>query len=177
MKKITLSLVIALLLSLMFVPAAFGRRIGPTIYVGQNTIAGFMGVYPNADGSITIEYSFWQGWCMTESAVHVGRSLEDFPTNRPGFTIPGHFDFKVYGPDSPCIKWLSITLRPNKMDPQWEYGDHIYMAIHVVADNPMMGLYEETGWTVRCGVKEGHYFKNDMWAGGLWLEILEDDWD
>lgn len=177
MKKIMLSIVIALLLSTMFVPAAFGRTFGPTIYFGQDLIGGYMRVTPNADGSITLVYMMKgsAGWCMTESAVHVGRSLDDFPTNPSGMTIPGHFDFKVYGPDSPCITRLEVTLHPYA--DQWSYGEHIYMAIHVVGDNPQLGLYEETGWSVRCGVKAEHYFNYDMWAGGLWLEIVEEDWE
>lgn len=179
MKKFLFSLVIALLLSTMFVPAAFGYNIGPTIYFGQDIIGGYMQVTPNADGSITLEYMMkgWVGWCMTESAVHVGTSLDDFPTNPTGNTIPGHFDFKVYGPDAPCITRLTVTIRPDEVDPQWEHGDHIYMAIHIVADNPKLGLYEETGWSVRCGTKEEHYFNYDKWAGGLWLEIFPWEWD
>lgn len=179
MKKTYLSIIIALLISMMLVPAAFGRTLGPTIYFGQDLVGGFMRVTPKADGSIELVYMMrgGQGWCMTESAVHVGRSLDDFPKNPVGMAIPGHFDFKVYGPDAPCIRGLTVTLTPDPVNPQWAYGEHIFMAIHVVGDNPQLGLFEETGWAVRCGVKAEHYFNNDMWAGGLWLEITPADWD
>lgn len=176
MKKLILSIVLALLLSTIFLPAAFGYTISPTIYIGQFTKAGYMKITPNADGSITLEFMMkgGEGWCLTEAQVHVGTSLDDFPVNP---TRPGHFDYKLYGPDALCTTKLTRTIYPNEMDPQWAHGDHIYMAIHTVVDNPFLGIYDETGWTVRCGVKEEHYFEYDKWASGLWLEILPYEWD
>lgn len=177
MKKIMLSVVIALmLLSTMFVSAASARTIGPTIFFGKDEIGGYVRITPNADGSITLLYMMRAGigWCMTESHVHVGRSLDDFPTSP---TRPDDFDFLVYGPDGLCTPRKSFTLHPDSVDPQWEYGDHIIMAIQVVATNQWLGLVDETGWTVRGGQTEDHFFNGSSWTNGLWLEIFPDDWD
>lgn len=176
MKKILYATLMALLITAMISTTVFaGTILSPTVYVGQNTKAAFLKITPQADGGIHILVmpKGGEGWCVTEVAAHVGLSLADFPLSGGGALIPGHFDFPLYS--GTCIaQGLEWTIYPDAIDPQWAHGDHVYMAIHLVMDNPVLGIYNETGWTVRCGNKNGHDFGGGGW--GLWLEIMPYDW-
>lgn len=164
MKKIFYAMVMALVITAMVTTTVFASYvISPRILFGQTMFGGVVKVTGNSDGSITFEYMIagGQGWCMTETAIHVGLSLDDFPTN-PGGVIPGQFDFK---PDiTGCITSFTITIFPDPVEPQWAYLDSVYIAIHVVGDNPTSGMYGETGWVVNCGNLEGGQFPTNNWS-------------
>lgn len=174
MKKVLYSLMIVLILTGVVASSASATVPAPTIYV-NSWKAGFLKITPHeADGSITIQYMLKGGigWCMTASDVHVGQSLDDFPLDAAG-ADPDLFDFQVY--DGPCVSNFSITLYPDAVDPQWAAGEHIYIAVHIVANNPGLRVQGQDGWAVRCGCIPGHIFPGTGLT--LWLEIFPNEWE
>lgn len=164
MKKILYATVMALIITAMVATTVFASYIiSPRILFGQTLFGGVVKVTGNSDGSITLDYMIagGQGWCMTETAIHVGLSLDDFPMNSGG-VIPGQFDFKYdFGG---CITGFTTTIFPDPIEPQWAYLDSVYIAIHVVGDNATLGKYGETGWVVNCGNLEGGQFPGRNWS-------------
>jgi hypothetical protein len=165
MKKRLYSLIIAgLLMVLIVTPVLAGYTISPRILAGQNEFAGVLKVTGNSDGSITIEYMLraGAGWSMTESAVHLGLSLDDFPQNKGG-AIPGQFDYQ-YDFEG-CV-----TSATKKIETPY-YGKSVYIAVHVVVIGPDG---EETGWVVNCGDLEGGQFPGSNWSA--WFKLPANAW-
>jgi hypothetical protein len=131
-----------------------GYTVSPRILAGQTEFAGVLKVTGNADGSITLDYMLrgGAGWCMTETQIHMGTSLSDFPQNNGG-AISGQFDYK-YEFDT-CITDWSITI------PTDFHGQLVYIAVHVDVIGPDG---EETGWVVNCGNLEGGQFPGNNWS-------------
>jgi hypothetical protein len=168
MKMRLYSFIIAgLLLVLIVTPVLAGYTISPTILAGQTTNVGVVKVTGNADGSLTLVYMLkgGQGWCMTETQVHVGLSLDDFPQNNGG-AIPGQFDYKEQF--DPCTSNFTLVI----YDPPGDKGD-VYIAIHLVVIGP--GGQEETGWVVRCGNLEGGQFPGNNWSA--WILFPAAAWE
>lgn len=167
MKKGTVvSLLVTLLLVLLPLTAFAGFTISPTILAGQTTNVGVVKITGNADGSLTLVYMLKgaQGWCMTDSAVHLGLALDDFPQN-PGGAIPGQFDYQYdFGG---CVKTATVTIP----DPPGDKGN-VYIAIHLSVYGP--GGVQETGWVVRCGNLEGGQFPGSNWSA--WLLFPSNAW-
>jgi hypothetical protein len=92
---------------------------------------------------------------MTESAVHVGLSLADFPQNNGG-AIPGQFDYKT--DHTGCIRGFTYQI---PVDSAW-YGNEIYIATHAVVTGP--DGQQETAWAVNCGNLEGGQFPGSNWS-------------
>jgi hypothetical protein len=95
------------------------------------------------------------GWCMNESAVHVGLTLDEFPQNNGG-AIPGQFDYKT--DHSYCVRGYTYQI---PVKPEW-YGNQIYIATHAVVTTPDGG--QETAWAVNCGNLEGGQFPGSNWS-------------
>ncbi|NLF12547.1 MAG: hypothetical protein GX597_12240 [Anaerolineaceae bacterium] len=155
MKKGTLvSIFVALLLVLLPLTAFASYTLSPRILAGQNQFAGVIKVTGNADGSLTLVYMLRAGWCMTDSAVHTGLSLDDFPQNSGG-AIPGQFDYQYdFGG---CVNSATVTIA----DPAG-YKEHTYVAVHVNVYGPDGA--QETGWTVNCGDLEAGQFPGSNWS-------------
>ena len=50
-------------------------------------------VWNDAD-FLYVKYSLDDGWCLTETHLHVTTSLEEIPQTKKGNPIPGHFEYK-----------------------------------------------------------------------------------
>ncbi len=160
MKKGTwISIAVTLLLILLPMTTFASYTISPQIMAGQNQSAGVVKITGNPDGSLTLVYMLkgGAGWCMTDSAVHTGLTLDDFPQNSGG-AIPGQFDYQYdFGG---CVKGATVTIA----DPAGYKGD-LTIAIHVNVIGP--DGQQETGWVVRCGNLEGGQFPGSNWSAWL----------
>lgn len=172
MKKLKYALIIAVLVAVFATTTVFaGTVISPKILAGQGVGGVFVGVAKitgNADGSLTIDFQLkgGQGYCITDAAIHVGLSLDDFPTNNGG-AIPGQFDYKYdFGG---CVSKATVTIA----DPPGDKGD-IYLAIHVNVYNRYDPEYQDTGWIVRCGNLEGAQFPGNNWSA--WIFFPDAAW-
>lgn len=156
MKKLISSLMIVVLLAAIPTTAFAGFTISPRLLAGQAGFAGVVKITGDAN-FLTVEYMLRSGagWCLTESAVHVGDSLDDFPQNKGG-VIPGQFDYKT--DHDGCVKGFTYQI---PVDPAW-YGKEIFIATHGVVTTPDGG--EETAWAVNCGNLAGGQFPGSNWS-------------
>lgn len=157
MKKLLHSLFVAGLLTVLVVtPVLASYTISPRLLAGQTLFAGVVKVTGNADGSITFAFMLRSGagWCMTDAAIHIGESLDDFPQNSGG-AIPGQFDYQYdFGG---CVTGATITIA----DPPGFKGD-LYLAIHANVFGP--DGVQQTAWVVNCGDLEAGQFPGSNWS-------------
>jgi hypothetical protein len=64
------------------------------------------------------------------------------------------------------VSQLTTTIYPDCADPQWAHGDHVYVSIHVVADNRLTGETDRIGWVLRDDVNR----LSGSWAS--WVKRL-----
>jgi len=64
-----------------------------TLYAGQNTPVGHVDVW-NDYKNIYVKYVMDDGWCLTETHLHLIPNGEEFPVNKAGNPKIGHFDYK-----------------------------------------------------------------------------------
>lgn len=164
MKKILYAITMTLILSAMVTTTVFaGYTISPKILAGQGDALDFEGVIKitgNADGSLTFYPMLKTGWCVTDMAIHIGLSLDDFPQNDGG-AIPGKFDYQYdFGECITRVPAFSIA------DPPGDKGD-IYIAIHMNVYGP--DGVQETAWVVRCGDLEGAQFPGANWSAWMFF--------
>jgi hypothetical protein len=181
MKKFTLALLAAALLTAMIATSVFagiqGYVIGATLYGGQTANkVGFTRIW-NDEDSLNVYFMMrgGAGWCLEEAGVHVGATLDDFPlTSNGGNLIPGHFDYKA--DMGGCVRDFLFEipladLAAKGIFPGME--DDFFMAIHAVAFNRYTGQ-QETGWSVRCGDLDGQQFPGPGWEG--YIRFTPDAW-
>ncbi|MFX0105536.1 MAG: hypothetical protein ACFE75_08600, partial [Candidatus Hodarchaeota archaeon] len=98
------------------------------LFAGQHIDVGDVIVWNNAD-SVYVNYSLIDGWCLTETHLHVATSLEGIPQTQPnkkgnggGNPIPGHFDYKG---EHDCLSTFTYEIPLT-----WNMDDLIYIAAH-----------------------------------------------
>jgi len=163
MRKVVYISIAAVLLMALLPASALAQvsenTISPKILAGQTDFAGVVKITGNADGTLTFAFMLrgGAGYCMTDAAIHLGLSLDDFPQNSGG-AIPGQFDYK-YDFDGKCVTGLTTTIPApgGKVD--------TYIAVHVNVILP--DGTQETGWVVRCGDLEGAQFPGSNWSAWI----------
>lgn len=158
MKKILhILFVVGVLTAMITTPVLAGTTISPRLLAGQTNFAGVIKVsgYPDYLHFVfTIRGG--AGWCMTDAAIHVGLSLDEFPQNAGG-AIPGQFEFQYdFGG---CIVGATIDV---PITGRGWYGNWIYVAVHANVIGP--DGQQETAWTVNCGDLEGNQFPGNNWS-------------
>lgn len=109
------------------------------LLAGQTTLAGQVCVSNDAE-SLYVEYSTTDGWCLTETHLHVATDVEDIPTT-PGKNsnpIPGQFE---YSGTHDCV--TSSTYEIPLEDEISECPADIVVAAHAVVRKEGS---EETAW-------------------------------
>lgn len=114
------------------------------LYAGQNILIGY--VSTTDDGAdLSVTYNITEtGWCMTESHVHVGESLDDFPLKN-GNPPPGQFDYSAE--HDPCVTSYTYTIPFAEIGAPMP-GDDLLIATH--AD-----VYGTGGLPLGCGFIHG----------------------
>ena len=113
------------------------------LYAGQNIRVGMVNV-TNDNDNIYVKFQLNSDeWCITETHVHVGKSLEDFPRTRPGNPIPGHFEY--FGQHD-CENQEDITYTIPLGN--WKVGNEILIAAHAVVEKEEFegDRVNETAW-------------------------------
>jgi hypothetical protein len=127
-----------------------------TIWAGQHIDAGTVTVQ-NCEDSMCVKIETSGDWVITESHFAIGNSCEGLPRNKKGNLVPGRFQYTAVN-DPPVTEYrYCIPIG------DWEPGDTVYIAVHVVVARFDEGgelLQEETGWA-------------DSWKGCFWYEIQE----
>jgi hypothetical protein len=145
----------AVLVAVFPATAFAGYDIQPRLLAGQTEFAGVVNIHGEADFlEVTFMLRSGQGWCMTESHVHVDLDLDDFPQNNGG-AIPGQFDYKT--DHAGCVTSFTYQIPAAP----W-YGQQIYIAMHAVVTGP--DGQEETAWAVNCGNLWGQQFPGNNWS-------------
>lgn len=94
-----------------------------TLYAGRNIDVGTVTV-TNDGVTLHVKYETQNGWCINETHLHVGESLDDFPfAGRSGNPVPGRFDYK--GKHN-CIDEYTYEIPLG----DWEEGDELIIAAH-----------------------------------------------
>jgi hypothetical protein len=157
-----LFLIVILTASFLTTPA---YAIGPTLYAGQNQIAGYVQITDDGtDLTVQIIMKGGEGWCLKEASVHVADELADFPLTGSGNPKIGQFDWKIdYGDN--CVNGATFVI-PLPASPS---NSDIYIAVHAVVVGP--DGQEETGWAVRCGDLWGAQFGGSSWAAYIWYPV------
>lgn len=168
MKKALFIMLLVVLLTATITSAVFaGYEISPQLIAGQNESAGVVKIFGDAN-FLTVEFMLkgGEGWCMTESQVHVGLTLADIPQNSGG-AIPGQFDYKT--DHDGCVSGFTYQI---PTDATW-YGKKIYIATHAVVIGP--DGVEETGWGVNCGNLAAQQFPGNNWSA--YIIFLANAWN
>ena len=149
-------MIVALLAAPLTAYASY--TVSARLLAGQTEFAGVVKVTGDAN-NLTVSFMLrgGAGWCMTESAVHVGLSLDEFPQG-PGGAIPGQFEFQA--DHEGCVASYTYTI---PVEGRGWYGNWIYIATHAVVNGPG-GLVGETAWAVNCGNLEGGQFPGRNWS-------------
>ena len=100
------------------------------LIAGQHEEVGTVSVWNDAD-NLYVEYKLNQvtigdGWCLTETHVHVGEDLSDFPLNRGGNPKIGLFDYSYpHG----CVSEYTYTIPIT-----WDLCTELSIAAHAVVE-------------------------------------------
>jgi len=141
------------------------------LMAGQNIDAGDVQVWNDSD-NLYVKYTTENGWCLSETHLHVAGTLGEIPQTKKGNPIPGQFDYKD---EVDCeTEWLyTIPL------PEDSCGDELVIAAHavviqkdracmnVVSDADVMWSADASTWqnATACWV---HPNWNDV-AGATWI--------
>ena len=129
------------------------------LLAGQDMKVGEVTTW-NDDDYIYVKYeldedAIDEGWCITETHVHVGKDLEDFPLNRGGNPQIGHFDYKEK--HDPCVKEYKYEILLD--DHGWEAGDDLLIAAHAVVETQISKA------TIYGVTQNGEIYAIDMLTG------------
>jgi len=151
MKKITTILIAGIMLVVLTFTVAFTNmdvKDSATVFdliAGQNIYAGSITVWNDAD-NLYVKYETVDSFCLTETHLEVGSSLDDIP-QKNGNPIPGQFEYKT---SHNCVSSFTYTVPLPK-----ETCD-LYIAAHAVVKNESGGT--ETAWG------SGFDFSGKDWA-------------
>lgn len=102
----------------------------PTIeplYAGQNILVGEIHVW-NDDSNLYVKYVITDtDWWLTETHVHVGFTLDDFPLTKKGNPQVGHFDYQT---THDCVTEYTYTI---PFGP-WGCDDTVLIGTHAVVE-------------------------------------------
>lgn len=99
------------------------------LMAGQNIDVGEVQVW-NDDQNLYVKYIVdAEGWCLTETHLHVAMSMEEIP-QKNGNPIPGQFEYKG---EHECE--LEVTYTIDLSEKVWECGDELYIAAHAVVQD------------------------------------------
>ena len=149
MKKFYFLIIVALILGLVLSGCSLLSNIGQVPATGQSGITyltkGETSVIPllagqdipvgtvtvsNDSTNLTVLYETNSGWKMTETHLAVVTNIADFPTNKPGNPMVGHFP---YGVENIFTNIWEQTIKLEDLDAM--AGQTLYIAAHaVVAD-------------------------------------------
>ena len=153
--------VVAMMLAM--VPAV-GLALSPqyTLFAGQENRVGNVKVWDDAD-HLYLEIKIDTGdWYISESHVHVGKELSDFPrAGRWGNPIPGLFDSKTEYDRSEEERIAEHKISRG----DWEKGEDLKIAVHVVVERKdcvwvpischcgywVCEYEDDTAWAAECG--------------------------
>jgi len=103
-----------------------------TLYAGQTIDVGTVKVW-NDGVNLYVKYETNSGWKMTETHLAVVTDVADFPTNKPGNPMVGHFP---YGEENIFTDTWEETIELEKLGVSWTTWDHpLYIAAHAVVLN------------------------------------------
>jgi len=102
------------------------------LYAGQNIDVGTVSVW-NDGVKLYVKYETTGGWIMTETHLAVVTNTADFPTNKPGNPMVGHFP---YGEENIFTDTWEETIELAELgvlSTTWD--DPLYIAAHAVVFN------------------------------------------
>jgi hypothetical protein len=109
------------------------------LLTGQTTDVGTVTVLNDAD-AIYVAFSVTSGWQIIETHVAIVTDPADFPTNRPGNPMVGHFPLGDHFYPGVTEAEYSVSLEDLGVEP----GDMVYVAAHAVVTNEFYEL--GTAW-------------------------------
>lgn len=109
------------------------------LIAGQHIDVGDVKVWNDADYLYLKYIVDTEGWCITETHLHVAISLEDIPQTKKGNPIPGQFDYKE---EHDCV-----TEYTYEIPLEWDPSDELFIATHAVVVQPIDGCFE-TVWQI-----------------------------
>jgi hypothetical protein len=111
------------------------------LLAGQYIYAGDLLVWNDGD-NLYVKYEL-DGWCMSETHIHVADSLDGIPQTKKGNPIPGKFDHKME--HNPCVTESTYIIPLG----DWEPDTELYIAAHAAMDEVQaMTIVSNAGDTV-----------------------------
>ncbi|MCK4730839.1 MAG: hypothetical protein KAT65_00145 [Methanophagales archaeon] len=98
----------------------------------------------NDDDNLYVKY-VTDGWCLTETHLHIDISLDGIPQKK-GNPIPGRFDYKT---EHDCVTEYTYAIPQD-----WDYCPELYIAAHAVVCKP--------------GEGEGKFAQGVIYTATLW---------
>ncbi|MDW7739074.1 MAG: hypothetical protein SCJ97_03305 [Bacillota bacterium] len=116
------------------------------LYAGQNIEVGSVFVWNDSENLFVLyklsEGALEDGWCISETHLHVGKSLDEFPlAGRQQNPVPGQFD---YSDPHGCVPEYLYEISLDG----WLVGDELLVAAHAVVKNTVVLDCWETVWQI-----------------------------
>jgi hypothetical protein len=158
---IPVSLVLALLPTAGFAHTA-DVPFTTDLMAGQNIDAGDVLVWNDAD-NLYVQFVTSGDWCITETHLATGASVDDIPTTKKDNPIPGQFFYSSQYAPYPCVDAPDPYVIPLG---SWSAGDDVYVAAHAEVVRPVDGCYEQE-WQIG-------YVEDQTCAGGLFTNYANE---
>lgn len=154
------------ILAVLIVPAAIPALAdGVPLLAGQDIEVGNVTVSNDGD-NLYVQYNITEeGWCLTETHVHVATSLEGIP-QKNGNPIPGQFE---YNGEHDCVTEYTYEIPLTREDgTNWDDGTNLVIAAHAVVMDDSCG---ETATLYGIARNTGEVYSIDVLGGPSSLEF------
>ena len=155
-KWLVMLMVVALLLTM--IPALGSSAEAPyaaqyTLFRDQDTRVGNVTVWDDND-NLYVKINIDTGnWYLSQSHVHVGKEISDFPLTPSGNPRLGHFDYKANY--DPLEKVATVTIPLNKLPDGSAQDILIAVQAVVVKMDGCTIVCDDTAWAGECVWKFG----------------------
>ena len=133
------------------------------LVAGQNIKVGIVDVWNDGD-NLYVKYDITEeGWCLTETHLHVAISLEDIP-QKNGNPPPGKFDYKD---EHECVTEFLYAISLNG----WKVSTELFIAAHAVVKDMDSCNYQTAVLYGINVIGNGKVYGIDVLAGTSWVEF------
>jgi len=139
----------------------FGEPCDPIPLIAGQYINVGQVVVTHDETNVYVLYETIDGWYMTETHLHIARTVEDIPQAN-GNPIPGLFDYSMI--HNPPVQVYEYTVPIcSFLGGGWSDGDEFVITAHAVVQKQITenGLWIETAW---AGDSDCYDFSGANWA-------------
>ena len=174
-KWLVILMVVAMLLAMVPAVGASAGIPDPqyTLWRDQDTRVGNVTVWSDQNNlyvRINVDVDGVEGWWLSESHVHVGIDVSDFPLTPSGNPMIGHFKYK--DKYDPPMKTATIEIPLRDLPNDWDQGLLIAVQAVVVMMDGCTIICDDTAWAGNCRYQVGSWPSNFFNDKGNWATYI-----